>query len=133
MTARPLKLRVVRRPARRKRDSFTVSEAFMMDVARLSSGKACTLLLLALWARSAGRSHDWTPALRDRDLAELCRCHVRTIERLIRALDQRGLAEVRRPCVGLVEVRLKFREWAALPSSQETSAPKVAERRGVAF
>jgi hypothetical protein len=53
--------------------------------------------------------------LHERDLALICRCDVRTIQRLIVALDQRGLAEVRRPRVGLVEVRLKFQEWAALP------------------
>src|ERR1035437_9630925 len=114
MTPRP-KLRVIRPRVRRKRAGFTVCEAFVLDVARLSSGNASTLLLLALWARSAGRSHDWTPALRERDLAEICRCSVRTVQRLVVWLDQRGLAEVRRPGKGRVEVRLKYREWAALP------------------
>jgi|ERR1017187_2089270 hypothetical protein len=122
MTPRP-KLRVIRPRVRRKRAGFTVCEAFVLDVARLSSGNACTLLLLALWARSAGRSHDWTPALRVRDLAQICRCHVRTIQRELTALDLRGLAEVRHPRAGLVEVRLKCGDWEALPDYKSRTTP----------
>lgn len=110
------KLRVVRPPRRRKPNGFTISATFISDVARLSSGHSCTLLLLALWARSAGGSqqHDWTPALAVRDLAQLCRCSTRTIERLIVALCKRGVAEIRRPGKGEIEARLRYRDWKAL-------------------
>ena len=50
----PSELRIVRRRSGRKRDGFHVSSMFMENAPRLSSGNACTLLLLALWARSAG-------------------------------------------------------------------------------
>ena len=96
---------------------------------------SCTLLLLALWARSAGdnqRRHDWTRALAVRDLAQICRCHVRTVERLIAALDQRGVAEVRHPRVGLVEVRLKHREWAALPDHGKHTTSGRAQKHFLA-
>jgi hypothetical protein len=122
----PPELRIVRRPrSGRKRDGFHVSSMFMEHAPRLSSGNACTLLLLALWARSAGGGHRWTRALPVRDLALICRCHVRSLQRLIAWLDQRGLAEVRRPGKGRVEVRLKYREWAALP---DHGNPPQAER-----
>ena len=119
-------LRVVR-PARRKADGFTVSTAFIEHLPRLSSGHSCTLLLLTLWARSAGRGqrHDWTPGFLVGDMAELCRCSTRTVQRLVVWLDQRGLAEVRRLGKGRVEVRLKYREWAALP---DHGNPLHAER-----
>jgi hypothetical protein len=124
MTPR-LKLRVIRPPAGRKRAGFTVSEAFVSDVARLSSGNACTLLLLALWARSSGdnqRRHDWTRALAVRDLAQICRCHVRTIQRELAALDNRGLLEIRCLARGRIEARLKCGDWEALPDYKSGTA-----------
>ena len=96
--------------------------AFLADLPRLSSGNSCTLLLLTLWAKSAGRGAkkgqarpEWTLALSVEDLAQICRCDVRTIERELVALEKRGLGEVRRPGKGQIEARLKYREWEALP------------------
>jgi hypothetical protein len=111
----PPELRIVRRRSGRKRDGFHVSSSFIQHAPRLSSGHACTLLLLTLWGRSAGSGQRWTRALPVRDLALTCRCHLRSIQRLIASLDQRGLIEVRRTGPGLIEVRLKVREWATLP------------------
>src|ERR1035441_7703747 len=95
--------------------------AFLADLPRLSSGNSCTLLLLTLWAKSAGRGAakgqprpEWTFALSLEDLAQICRCDVRTVERELAALDKRGLAEVRRPAKGEVEARLKYKQWEAL-------------------
>lgn len=96
--------------------------AFLADLPRLTSGGSCTLLILTLLSRSLGRGvakgkprEDWTLALSVEDLAQICRCDVRTIERELAALDKRGLAEVRRPGKGEIEARLKYREWEALP------------------
>jgi hypothetical protein len=78
--------------------------------------------LLTLWAKSAGRGAkkgdprpEWTLALSVEDLAQICRCDVRTIERELAALDKRGLAEVKRPGKGEVEARLKYKDWEGLP------------------
>jgi len=54
-------------------------------------------------------------ALSVEDLAQICRCDVRTIERELAALDKRGLAEIKRPARGEIEARLKYRDWEALP------------------
>jgi hypothetical protein len=96
--------------------------AFLADLPRLSSGNSCTLLLLALWSKSAGqgmkkgaRRPEWTLALSVEDLAQICRCDVRTVERELAALDKRGLAELRRPAKGEVEARLKYKQWEELP------------------
>ena len=55
------------------------------------------MLLLTLWAKSAGRGvqkgqprPEWTLALSVEDLAQICRCDVRTVERELAALDKRG-------------------------------------------
>jgi hypothetical protein len=96
--------------------------AFLADLPRISSGNSCTLLLLTLWAKSAGRGvqkgqprPEWTLALSVEDLAQICRCDVRTIERELAALDKRGLAEVKRPAKGEVSARLLYRTWETLP------------------
>jgi hypothetical protein len=96
--------------------------AFLADLPRLSSGNACTLLILTLLSKSAGRGAkrgdarpEWTLSLAVCDLAQICCCDERTIERELKALDERGLAEVRRPAKGEIEARLKFRDWEALP------------------
>ena len=95
---------------------------FLADLPRLSSGNSCTLLLLTLWAKSAGRGAqkgqprpDWTLNLSVEDLAQICRCDVRTVERELAALDKRGLAEVKRPAKGEVSARLLYRTWETLP------------------
>lgn len=95
---------------------------FLADLPRLTSGGSCTLLVLTLLSKSLGRgAHkgeprpDWTLALSVEDLAQICRCDVRTIERELVALDKRGLAEVRRSGKGEVEARLRYRDWEALP------------------
>lgn len=96
--------------------------AFWADIPRLTSGNSCTILLGVLWDMSAGRGMkkgqarpEWTVCLRVEDLAQICRCDVRTVERELAALDKRGLAEIRRPGKGEVEARLKYRDWEALP------------------
>src|SRR5207245_188917 len=95
---------------------------FLADIPRLTSGNSCTILLMTIWAKSAGRGAkkgdkrpEWTQELVIEDLAQICRCDVRTIERELVALEKRGMGEVKRPGKGTVECRLKYREWEALP------------------
>jgi hypothetical protein len=97
--------------------------AFWADLCRLSSGQSCMALVGLLWDKSAGRGMrkgearpEWTPSLRVEDLAQICCCDVRTVERELAALDKRGIAEVRRSGKGEVEARLKYRDWEALPN-----------------
>ena len=113
--------------------------AFLADLPRLSSGNSCTLLLLTLWSRSAGRGAakgdrrpEWTLALSVEDLAQICRCDVRTIDRELAALDKRGLAEIRRPAKGEVEARLKYRDWESLPDYKSTVIEMAAADETVA-
>lgn len=101
--------------------------SFWADIPRLTSGNSCTILLGVLWDMSAGRGMkkgqprpEWSVSLRVEDLAQICRCDVRTIERELAALDKRGLAEIRRPGKGEVEARLRYRDWEALPDYQST-------------
>lgn len=97
--------------------------SFMSDLARLTSGNSCTLLILGLWVKSAGRGiakkgdkyPEWTEALAVVDLAQLCRCDERTIERELKALGERGLAEVKKEGKGKISARLRYREWESLP------------------
>ena len=107
--------------------------AFWADLCRLSSGQSCMALIGLLWQKSAGRGMkkgeprpDWTPSLRVEDLAQICRCDVRTVERELAALDKRGLAEIRRPGKGAVEARLKYRDWEALPDYKSQVMEMVA-------
>jgi hypothetical protein len=96
--------------------------SFLADIPRLTSGNSCTILIWTIWAKSAGRGAkkgekrpEWTQSLAVEDLAQICRCDVRTIERELVALEKRGLGEVKRPAKGMVECRLKYRDWESLP------------------
>jgi hypothetical protein len=111
--------------------------SFWADIPRLTSGNSCTILIGVLWDMSAGRGMkkgqprpEWSVSLRVEDLAQICRCDVRTIERELAALDKRGLAEIRRPGKGEVEARLKYRDWEALPDYQ-SSVVKMPEPEAV--
>src|ERR1035437_3870804 len=95
---------------------------FLADLPRISSGNSCTLLLLTLWSKSAGRGvqkgqprPDWTLALSVEDLAQICRRDVRTVERELAALEKSGLADIKRPAKGEIEARLLYRTWETLP------------------
>jgi hypothetical protein len=99
--------------------------AFLADLPRLTSGGSCTLLVITLLSKSLGRGvakgkprEDWTLALLVEDLAQICRCDVRTVERELTSLEKRGLAEIRRPGKGEVEARLRYRDWEGLPDYQ---------------
>ena len=112
--------------------------AFLADLPRLSSGNSCTLLLLTLWAKSAGRGRaktekrpEWTLNLSITDLAQICRCDVRTIEREIKSLEQRGLAEIRRPVRGEIEARLRYRDWESLADFKPSNVVEITQTEDV--
>jgi hypothetical protein len=98
------------------------------DIYRLSSGAACMALMLEILANSEGRGtgkgkprDEWTLALSVADLAQICCCDERTIERELKALQERGIAEIERPEKGKVKARLKREDWQALPDHPRTS------------
>jgi hypothetical protein len=106
--------------------------AMVADIGRLTSGNSCTILIMTALAKSAGRGfvkpkqrYEWTLALSVAELAEICRCDERTIQRELVALEKRGLGDVKRENdliendkrlkKGEVAIRLKYREWESLP------------------
>ena len=97
--------------------------SFFADLPRLTSGNSCTWVIMTLWAKSVGRGiakkgdkyPEWTESLAVADLAQICRCDERTIERELKALAERGIAEVKKEGKGKISARLKFREWESLP------------------
>jgi hypothetical protein len=126
--------------------------SFMSDIPRLTSGNSCTLLLMTIWSKSAGRGfkvgrgnkgvsgerHEWTVALSVADLAQICRCDERTIERELKAMGARGLAEVKTEGKGMISARLKYRDWESLPdyrsqvvempgTDEETAGPETVD------
>ena len=112
--------------------------AFLADLPRLSSGNACTLLLLTLWGKSAGRGRaktekrpEWTLNLSITDLAQICRCDERTIEREVKGLEQRGLAEIRRPVKGEIEARLRYRDWESLVDYKPSNVVEITQTEEV--
>jgi hypothetical protein len=113
-----------------------VPVSFLADLARLTSGNSCTLLLMVLWAKSAGRGApkgekrpEWTNPLLVCDLAQICRCDNRTIERELKALGDRGLGEVKKEGKSRISARLLYRNWEALPDykSNVVEIPPPAE------
>jgi hypothetical protein len=110
--------------------------SFYADMPRLSSGVAGFALVLVLWGKSGGRAvkknqprPEWTLELPVSELAQLCHCDERTIERELQSLEKRGMAEVKRPAKGKIEARLRYREWEAIPDykAQVVEMPKREE------
>jgi hypothetical protein len=82
----------------------------------------CIGLIGILWDRSVGRGHapgekpdEWMAPTRVVELAEVCQCDVRTIERELAGLQKRKVAEVKKEGKGIVSVRLLYKSWKTLP------------------
>lgn len=112
--------------------------AALAELPRLSSGQVCTFFLLMVNMLSYGRPdkpksgrHVWTLPVTVEELAELCRCHVRDIQRQIQNLapkspknpEGRGLISVQRAKRGAYKLCLLYQDWAKLPDY--TSGCKV--------
>jgi hypothetical protein len=96
--------------------------SFLADLPRLSSGNACTLLILTILSKSLGRGAKKgeprptaTLPVAISDLAQICRCDERTIERELAGLKARKIAKVEPAGKGKVSVELLYRTWRTLP------------------
>ncbi len=111
----------------------------LAELPRLSSGPVCTHFLLFVGALSYGRAdkpkkgrQEWTAPVTVEYLAELCRCHVRDIQRQIRDLakpsaknpEGRGLIAVKANRRGEYSLSPLYRAWAKLPD-YVSGGPKV--------
>jgi hypothetical protein len=103
--------------------------AWVADLPRLSSGQVCTIFLMVVNVLSLGRPdnvkgkrrHVWTRPVSVEELAGLCRCHVRDVQRQIKDLDVdggRGLIAVKHCARGLYQFSLLYLGWRKLPDYQ---------------
>jgi hypothetical protein len=100
--------------------------AWLADLPRLSSGQVCTLFVMAVGVLSLGRPdnpkrgrrHERTKPVTVEYLAELCRCHVRDIQRQIKDLSERRMIEVETTARGTYTISLLYRDWQSLPDYQ---------------
>jgi hypothetical protein len=115
--------------------------AALAELPRLSGGTVCTHFLLMLNMLSYGRPdkpakgrHVWTEPVTLEYLAELCRCHLRDIQRQVANLgkataknpDGRGLVQVKAHRRGEYSFRLLYEEWAKLPDYVAPSCKVVS-------
>ena len=148
IAARPSKLnqhgRDPQSPGERLRDSSNYDtgvgyaplfHAFTADWPRLQSGVTSCLLRDVVLGKSLGRSVKKgeprpvrTLPLAVSELAALCSCDERSIQRELAGWHLRKIADVKAEGKGLVSVELLYRGWEALPDyknvvSIETGAP----------
>jgi hypothetical protein len=110
--------------------------AALAEIPRLSSGAACTHLLLMIFAHSVGERVKETEAFQETtgdlttaQLVEECHCDERTIQREILGLAQRKLITYTQRKKGIWRITLLFRNWASLPDYKPgpTLEPGVEE------
>jgi hypothetical protein len=96
--------------------------AFLSDWPRLASGQTSWALRDVVLCKSLGRSvrkgeprPACTAPLLVSDLAALCRCDVRSIERELAGWHARKVARVTPEGKGVVSIELLYRTWEALP------------------
>jgi hypothetical protein len=128
-----------------------VPASFFSDLPRLTSGKVDTWLIMAIWAKSAGRGvapksrpkamrdfwegvepgkrPEWSLSLSTAEWAQLCHCSEKQIERDFANLQKRKLIEFEKTGPAKYRARLLFRNWEALPDYDcgVMEMPKPAE------
>jgi len=119
--------------------------AAIADIPRLSSGAACTQLVYVILGLSLGRPvekntpfHESTLPTHVSDLADLCGCDERTVQRELGGLVARGVVTMEKSTKGAYLLTPLFRSWASLssykpgpvaepePDEDETEEPKKA-------
>jgi hypothetical protein len=97
--------------------------AFLADWGRLSSGHVSDMLFMGALSKSLGRSvrkgetrPTCTAPLLVSDLAALCGCDERSIQRELAGWQARKVAKVTPEGKGLVSIELLYRGWEALPN-----------------
>lgn len=100
--------------------------AFLADLPRLTSGQACSMLILMIHADAQGRRRypnepppDWTNAHSLEYWASLCRCDIRTVQRERDQMKARGMVEFTVDTKRRTAFRLLYREWQAIPDYSE--------------
>jgi hypothetical protein len=108
--------------------------AWLADLPRITSGNVCTLFILTVGVLSLGRPdnpkgkrHSWTKPVTVELLAELCRCHVRDIQRQIANLTERKVIAVQTAARGTYRISLLYRDWQALPNYQPARLVAIDE------
>jgi hypothetical protein len=100
-----------------------ISKAMFVEVGRLTAGKATQLVYVILGA-SLGQytnpaNHEpfkeTAADLKTSDLAELCNCDVKTIQRELADLKRRGIILWEQSSKGINVITPLFRQWASLP------------------
>ncbi len=96
--------------------------AFLADWGRISSGHVSDMLFMVTLSKGLGRSvrkgeprPTCTAPLLVSDLAQLCGCDVRSIERELAGWQARKVARVTPEGKGVVSIELLYRTWEALP------------------
>jgi predicted ArsR family transcriptional regulator len=100
--------------------------AFLADLPRLTSGQACSMLILMIHAEAQGRRKypnepppDWTLAHSLEYWASLCRCDIRTVQRERDQMKARGMVEFTVDTKRRTAFRLLYRGWQAIPDWSE--------------
>ncbi len=97
--------------------------AVIADLPRLSSGTICTTFVLVCNMLSLGRPrkqgqpwHEWTEPISKADLAELCYCDEKGIQRQISELTERGMIAVKTHKNGVMKysISLLYSKWREL-------------------
>ncbi len=109
--------------------------AWLADLPRLSSGQVCTLFILSVGVLSLGRPdnvkgkkrHAWTRPVTVEYMAEVCRCHVRDVQRQIRDLKDRKVIGVEVMARGTYKFSLLYRDWQSLPDYQPARMVAIDE------
>lgn len=99
-----------------------ISMAMIVEVGRLAAGKAVQLLYVILGASlgqftdaQKGEAFKETAAdLKTSDLAELCNCDVKTIQRELADLKRRGIIEWEQSAKGVNVLTPLFRHWEGI-------------------
>lgn len=107
--------------------------SMLADWPRISRGHTADILMMIVLSKSLGRSvkkgearQQATPALKLTELAELCRCDLRSIQRELKDFQTRGIASVEDAKRGEVIITLLYRSWEALPDYAPPPPVRVA-------
>lgn len=100
-------------------------DAILADWPRLSSGHVCDMIILHVNRLSYGRFRDSakdprytaTLPISSAELAELCRCNVRDIQRQLREMEARGMISIKTVKLGgsvKYAISLLYADWQAI-------------------
>lgn len=108
--------------------------AFLADWGRLSSGHVSDMLFMTSLSKGPGRSvkkgeprPSSTLPIAVSDLAELCNCDERSVQRELAGWNTRKVARVIPEGKGLVSIELLYRTWETLPDYKNVVSIETGE------